>query len=806
MAVLDLTKGYYQAPLDKNSRKYTAFITPDGTYQWARVPMGLKTSGAFFQRAVATEVLGDLLYASCFLYIDDIIIFGSTKEEYLNNLHKVLTKFDEHNVLINPKKCKFNLQQVNYLGHTIDQDGVHFAPEKLRQVVDFAKPNTHKEMKSFLGLVNYFRDHLDHVGEPLAILHKMVNNYHPRHKLAWTDKEETAFNAVKDKVNTCPKLFFMDEHSPIHLHTDASDYGIGAFLFQQRENTRVPIAFVSKSLSEQQQRWSTYEKECYAIIYAINKLDYLLRDKHFNLKTDHKNLTYMNTSTSAKVLRWKLFLQEFNFNLKYIKGSENGEADALSRIRTPNHNTLTKRQRISKIIAAQHVQHRTQIEQPPLNNDTYNNISKCHNAIMGHHGVQRTLKKVAEANYTNVTKENVKQFVRQCEACQLMSQIKPAIQATPFTTATYLPMQRIAIDTMGPFSQDSEHPYIIVIIDCFTRYIHLYPTKNVEATTAANKLLHWVCNYGVPDEILHDKGSQYHNELFEEFTSIMDIKNLEAMQYSKEENTLVERANKEVLKHLRILFYNNEVKSNLPLFAPLVQRIYNAAPHSAIGVAPATALYGNAVHLDRHLINKDVSTPNLTNQSWQQYMHELIVGQQQIFKSAQILQNKKDKAHLHTTQTITEFPHGSYVLVKAANPSQAPKKGEPELMGPYIVVNNVGNKYTLQNLVTLKTQDFHVVNLRKFHFDPSRTDPEAVAKKATNFADVGKILQHRGRINKKSSVEFLVRWEGYGPIDDSWLHWDHLIHNEAMHTYLNENKMRSHIPIQYRNNYARISH
>ena len=127
-------------------------------------------------------------------------------------------------------------------------------------------------------------------------------------------------------------------------------------------------------------------------------------------------------------------------------------------------------------------------------------------------------------------------------------------------------------------------------------------------------------------------------------------------------------------------------------------------------------------------------------------------------------------------------------------------------MGPYIVVNNVGNKYTLQNLVTLKTQDFHVVNLRKFHFDPSRTDPEAVAKKATNFADVGKILQHRGRINKKSSVEFLVRWEGYGPIDDSWLHWDHLIHNEAMHTYLNENKMRSHIPIQYRNNYARIPH
>ena len=126
------------------------------------------------------------------------------------------------------------------------------------------------------------------------------------------------------------------------------------------------------------------------------------------------------------------------------------------------------------------------------------------------------------------------------------------------------------------------------------------------------------------------------------------------------------------------------------------------------------------------------------------------------------------------------------------------------MLGPFLVVNNVGNKYTLQNLITLKTQDFHVTSLKTYHYDASRIDPSDIAKQAASFADVESIITHRGNIKRKSSVEFLVRWEGYGPIHDNWLHWDYLIDNEAMHTYLNANKMRSHIPQKYRDNYARI--
>lgn len=206
----------------------------------------------------------------------------------------MLDRLQEHALLVHPGKCKFNLTSVEYVGHIISGEGLHFSREKLQKVADFPKPRTHKELKGFLGLANYFRDHVEHHSMQTTVLENLARNYEPRKPVVWTVESETAFEKIKAAISDCPQLFFLDDDlaAPTFLHTDASDGGIGAHLLQRLNGMIRSIAFVSKALSDTQRRWSTSEKECYAIYYARRKLNYLLRDRQFLLRTDHRNLDF----------------------------------------------------------------------------------------------------------------------------------------------------------------------------------------------------------------------------------------------------------------------------------------------------------------------------------------------------------------------------------------------------------------------------------------------------------------------------------------------------------------------------------
>ena len=155
--VIDLTAGYHQAELDPASRKYTTFKTHMGTYQWKRVPFGLKGAPSFYQQQIANALEG-LLYKCCEVYIDDIIIYGTTEEEFLDNLRAVLERLDERGITVNPAKCKFGVESVEYVGHVVSHDGLTMSEEKKAKVLDFPIPDTTKQLRGFLGLVNYFRD------------------------------------------------------------------------------------------------------------------------------------------------------------------------------------------------------------------------------------------------------------------------------------------------------------------------------------------------------------------------------------------------------------------------------------------------------------------------------------------------------------------------------------------------------------------------------------------------------------------------------------------------------------------------
>jgi hypothetical protein len=382
---------------------------------------------------ICTVVLIGLLYIFVEVYIDDILVHASTEDSLIERLDIVFSRFRKHKITLNPEKCFLGMSEVDFVGHVISEHGITFTKDRIKKVLDIPPPTHEKGLKKFLGVANYFHNHIRNHSILVQPLQKLVHDYTPSRKLAWTPEAIAAFDNIKNEINNCPVLSFIDELAPVFLHTDASDYGIGGYLFQLVDEKEQPIAFMSKALNERESRWSTPEKECFAIFYSLVKFEYLLRDIHFCIRTDHKNLTYLNESANPKVNRWKIKIQHFNFDIEYIPGPVNIIADSLSRL-VINENNNNNDEYINLI------------EPFKLDKITYKAISSVHNSRAGHHGVERTLYKLKNGDKPNTwpnMREHIKKFIKQCPCCQKMSVLKIPIHTHPFTTASYEPMERL---------------------------------------------------------------------------------------------------------------------------------------------------------------------------------------------------------------------------------------------------------------------------------------------------------------------------------------------------------------------------
>ena len=338
-AVMDMTSGFHQAPLSEASKIWSTFVTPDGMYQWNRCPMGVKGGPSFFSKGIMSEVLVDLLHTVVLSYLDDLIVWGKDEEDFLINLRTVLKRLMDRQITLNPDKCRIGMSVAEFVGHTINgkTGELHFTRSKLDRVRDFPKPTEAGELKMFVGLANYYRAHVAHMSSLLHPLDEMLAGYEKRTRsrhLKWTHETTLAFERVRTMIDECPALKFVNPLWRVYVRTDASNYGIGAVMFQKFEDTGydIPIEFLSKSLTKVQINWDTPEKEGYAIFYALKRWDHLLRDVNFVLETDHENLTFLKFDGSPKVKRWKMLIQEFRFDLLFIKGKDNGVADAMSRL------------------------------------------------------------------------------------------------------------------------------------------------------------------------------------------------------------------------------------------------------------------------------------------------------------------------------------------------------------------------------------------------------------------------------------------------------------------------------------------
>jgi transposase InsO family protein len=697
-AVMDLSKGYWQTELHPESRDYTAFITPSGCYRWARVPMGLKGSGSYFQAQMASVIGSELLYNGTEVYLDDILVYGDTPQEYLDNLAKVLKRFKEYGVLLSPKKCSFGVPEVEYVGHVINKEGHTFSDKKKLKCLNFPKPTTYKHMKGFIGLANYFRDNIPNMSSLLQPLQKMISGYTRSAKLKWTPTLEQQYEAVKKTLGDCQKLFWMDENLPVFLHTDASDYGCGAYLFQKdSDGKEYPIQFLSKSFSPVQKRWSTIEQEAYAIFYSLNEFEHLLRDRQFTLRTDHRNLLYLNAQGSAKVTRWKLAIQEFDFLIEHIPGPDNIIADAMSRLCPDSTDSAAPAPINSHQIAlcmavfrsppddahrvhcnartARRAAKPTQPHSGQLSDAARATLSKCHNNTVGHFGVERTCQLIRELEARTGTRcwqsakelrQDVGYFVSSCPSCQRLSQTSHARHGEAFTISSRVPMEKLSIDTLGPFPPDKDgNIYIIVMIDCFSRYVELFPAADCTADAAAKAIVHHFKLFGVPKILLSDNGTQYANQVINELSKLVELSLEKSTAYSHEENGIVERANKEVLRHIRAILFDKDILPTYDICLPLVQRIMNATVHSATGFAPASIITPG-VDLNDGLVfpaNSSSSTPTTVSDYVEtlRAQHAIIVRKVQNALGSKFASNKAKYDKKHKDRRI--FPDGSFVLL-----------------------------------------------------------------------------------------------------------------------------------------------
>jgi len=745
-------------------------------------------------------------------------------------------------MIVNPVKCVFGVRQAEFVGHTIDKDGKHFNRERLDKVLQIQRPETGKGLKSFLGVATWFGRHVKDFSTKTRSLQDLVKDYATtKHKkIKWTPETIADFETIKRDINQCPKLFFVKGNAPIYLNTDACDYGIGAYLYTLDEyGNEIPISFMSKLLTKTQMRWSTFEKEGYAIYAAVMKFYHILGDKKFTIKTDHKNLTFIRDSGSPKVQRWKQELMQFDFDIEYIEGENNTVADGFSRIIEFDEAELREAkglpprpiERIHHIWEESDLQNKFIIRSSeelkeqlrnyfntsqgteqvaaisnhtPLSEEVMAKIAKVHNALTGHCGLEVTRSRLTQSKVTwEGMRRDIRQFIDECPCCQKMSQIKPAIHAHPFTLATYQPMQRISMDSIGPLSPDAfGHTYITVIIDHFTRWVELYATQSTTAEELAPKLIDYFGRYGFADEISTDGGTQFCNELVRAIFKLVGSYHLRCTPHSKEEMGIVERENKEVLRHIRTLVFEYNTLTRWSVdFLPLVQRIVNAMVKKSTGVSPAQLLFGNALRLDRNVILDEEQLAPAQGKKLPKYISDLIKVQSALILKAQTLQQETDQYHVALRKPggpLTEFPIGSYVLVEPPQEGfgSAPAAGKlyPPLAGPFRVVNFSGSNYSISNLLTDKTYDVNISRLREFRDNPNNLPPTDVLMRDDHQHTVEKIMKHRGSPEKKTSMWFLVRWKGYTHAEDSWEPWKEMRLVEPVHDYLRAHHMEKIIP------------
>lgn len=651
LSSLDIQSAYWQVELEPASKQYTAFTVPSrGLFQFTRMPFGLHNAPATFQRLVDT-LFGPELDPYLLKYLDDLIIVAPTLEKHLEVLELVLKRLEEANLSLNRDKCHFCRPELKFLGYVVNRSGIAVDPGKVEAITNLSPPKTVREVRRIIGMITWYRRFVEGFSDIISPLTKLLRK---GKKFDWDESCEQSFQKIKDALVSAPILACPNFNYPFYIQTDASAYGLGAVLTQRYNDREYVICYLSCSLTRAQQNYSSVERECLGVLWAVEKLRCYVELSKFYIITDCHSLQWLENlkDPQGRLGRWALRLQQFDYEVIHRRGKDHIVPDALSRAVPTNDRDEDVIEvnciEVSKVTDPWYIRMRVQIEQFPLKYPRWrvdsgkiykyvepdfpelrqpsdfwklvipkesrrDLIKRYHDDITaGHLGVYKTFHRLARLFYWKGMRNDVSRYVQRCQICLKVKpeQKRPAgFMGKPLEITKC--WQVISTDLCGPLPRSSHgNQYILVVTDNFSKFSLFFPLRRATALAVTKLMKEQIFMvFGVPQHIKCDNGVQFRSREFSQLCQKFGVRTIFNPNYSPHCNP-TERVNR-VLKSMLSAYVGENQRKWDDCLAEL-GCAYRSARHEVTQNSPYFVNFGQemVIHGDEYKIQRNDASEN----------------------------------------------------------------------------------------------------------------------------------------------------------------------------------------------------
>ena len=750
---LDLNMGYYHMILTPFSSSLCTIVLPWGKYEYQRLPMGLSISPDIFQEKMS-ELMAGLEFARD--YLDDLLVLSTERgfDKHLRKLEQVLTRLQEAGLKINAVKSFFARTNLEYLGYNISREGLRPSQKKVEAILQIKAPTTRKQLRRFIGMVNYYRDMWPQRSHFLAPLSSMTS---AKVKWKWTPECQESFDQMKALMAKETLVTFPDFNKEFEIHTDASKLQLGACISQDGK----PVAFYSRKLNPAQTRYTVTERELLSIVETLKEFRNILLGQRIKVFTDHENLTY-KTMNSDRVMRWRLYIEEYSPNLHYIKGEHNVVADALSRLEMedkPFDDTKEKFLALMECFANNessdfHPLNQQQLRIAQNRDKTIQKILKmpdsayknkefhgggkvtslaCHNdkivipgllqkhVIMWYHttlchpGINRTEETIGQHLWWPKMRSHITNYVQKCPLCQRNKRKQKKYGLIPPKNAEATPWDKLCVDLIGPYKirrkgGDDLLCRCVTMIDPATGWFEIQQYDDKQSITVANIIeQEWFARYPWPTQVTFDRGSEFIGQEFQKMIKEdYGVKPKPITVRNPQANAIVERVHQVIGNIIRTFeLENNYLDETNPWKGILSATAFavRSTFHTTLQNTPGQLVFGRDMIL------------NIKHEANWEYIRSR--KQNLIFKN-----NKAENAK----RTPHTYMVGDKVLLRRGTEN----KYETPYQGPY-TITKVNENGTVRMIIKNVEDTINIRRLTPYHSTENITHGEECSMRTSRI-------------------------------------------------------------------------
>lgn len=753
LSVIDLSKAFWQIGISEEDRNKTAFYVPGrGTFHFKRTAFGLTNAPATQQRLV------DFLFAEfnlqVFAYLDDVIVVSRDFGSHVTLLLRVLDKLKRANLTINIEKCKFFSSQLKYLGYVVDSAGLRTDPAKVEAILNYPTPTCRKDLKRFLGTATWYRRFVSNFSTIAGPLNALTSTKKGTPSFKWTSEANNAFQKLKQCLISAPVLTCPDFSKPFEVHTDASNFGIGAMLTQSINGKEHPIAYMSKSLSAAERNYSITERETLAVITALEHWRcYIENGQTFTVYTDHSALKWFLsiTNPTGRLARWGVRLSAFNFVLKHRRGVDNVIPDSLSRsvpvstIAVSNSlldtkdswyltifkgcqkdpakfpNFIVKNNNLYRLSKNKHELTSEFSWKEVLPSEVREKaiIENHAEPTAGHMGIFKTYRRLALRYFWPGMYRDVVKFIGSCDKClSYKSSTHQVLGEMGRPKNCSRPFQMISTDLMGPLpTSRKQNMYILVVTCCFSKFCLIFPIKRATSNIITKILEESVfLVHGIPQTILMDNGTQFTGKVSDALFKKYNIPNVYYTPKYTPQVNLVERYNRTIITCIST-FVDDDHRS-WDLYIPKVQFAINSSVNEATGFTPAFLVFGRElVTCGTHYTDNDHGEEILFLP--REVYAENLGCLSNVFDTVQSRlwqAHVKNTSHYNLRRKFAEFNVGDVVMKRtyflSDKSNQFSKKLAPKFIKAKVISKKSPLVYVLQDMSGKNIGSWHIKDLK----------------------------------------------------------------------------------------------